>query len=254
MLKSLYIDLYKNNSEAMMMWYTIIILFISELPVIIFTILDYIKLEKLQQYRIRYNRKRIYPNNMELWDGICEFSKCFCLILLPLSMFGICMYNYLGLKLYNMDVDFSYMEISVDIVLVLLMSEVLFYGMHRIFHIPFLYKHIHKHHHKYKEPFALINHYLHPVETVLFFIPPVLPGIILNTHIVTMWITAIMMNWNGIFIHSGYDIRMFWLSKDKKKIILPGILEHDLHHKYFNYNYGATFLFMDYIFGTYRSN
>ena len=46
MLKSLYINLYKNNSEAMLMWYTIIILFISELPVFIFTILDYENIKK----------------------------------------------------------------------------------------------------------------------------------------------------------------------------------------------------------------
>ena len=33
----------------------------------------------------------------------------------------------------------------------------------------------------------------------------------------------------------------------------PYILEHDIHHKYFNYNYGSMFIFMDKLCGTYKT-
>ena len=64
-----------------------------------------------------------------------------------------------------------------------------------------------------------------------------------------MWITAIILNWNGILIHSGYHF-----SNNKYlNYIMPSVREHDLHHKLYNCNFGSTFTFMDRLFGTYKT-
>ena len=135
-----------------------------------------------------------------------------------------------------------------NIIFILIGSDILFYILHRTMHTPYLYKKFHKIHHTYKEPFALTNHYLDSTELILFFIPPVIPCIIINTHIYIMWISIILLNWNGIFIHSGYNFTNKYL-----KYFTPAIIEHDIHHKLFNYNFGATFTFMDKLFGTYKN-
>lgn len=247
----MYNYLYDNYSNEIIMYFTLIILFIADLPLIFFTILDIYQFKFFDKYRITYNSYRNYPNKNEIIDGIKHsLFSLFCIII-PVSSIGIFFSNYIRYFPYNMDRELpDYFICFGHLIFILILSDILFYGLHRLMHTPYLYKKFHKIHHKYKEPFALTNHYIHPFELILFFIPPIIPGIILNTHISIMWISAILMNWSGIIIHSGYDLKKI----PYIKYITPCILEHDCHHKYFNYNFGATFNFVDKLLGTHKIN
>ena len=230
------------------MYLTIIVLFIADLPLIFFTLLDILQLKCLDKYRINYNNIRQYPTKKEIKDGIIKSFISFFGIILPISIIGITIGNYLHIYPYNMSRELPNIYICLfHIISIFIMSDILFYIFHRIMHIPILYKNIHKIHHNYKQTFALVNHYLHPVETIIFFFPAIIPSIILQSHIMIMWFCAIIMNWNGIIIHSGYNF-----SIKIKNIQFPAILEHDKHHMYFNYNYGAMLPFMDKLCGTYK--
>ena len=252
----MYSYIYNNFSKNEIMFMTIPILFIANLPLIFFTILDIYQFSYFSKLRICYNSFRKYPTQIEIRDGIIESSKGFFGIIIPISFIGIAFANYRGIYLYDMSNNLPNIYIALlQIFLILFMSDILFYSLHRLMHTKYLYSKFHKFHHTYKEPFALTNHYVDPFELILFFIPPMVPPILLNTHITVMWLCTIIMNWNGIIIHSGYNFTFFKLTyKINKKIFtfeFPCIKEHDHHHKYFNYNFGATFPFMDQLMGTY---
>lgn len=244
----MYSYLYDNYNKNDIMYFTLIILLIADLPLIFFTILDILQFTCLDKYRINYNNIRKYPTKTELKDGLIESCKSFFGIILPISFIGIFCGNTLQIYPYNMSRELPNILVCLfHIICIFIMSDILFYIFHRTMHIPFLYKNIHKVHHKYKETFALVNHYLHPLETIIFFFPAIIPPLILQSHITIMWFCAIIMNWNGIIIHSGYDF-----SIKIGTLQLPAINEHDKHHMYFNYNYGAMLPFMDKLCGTYK--
>ena len=61
------------------------------------------------------------------------------------------------------------------------LEDILFTLGHKLLHTPFLYKHVHKWHHKYTQPVGICAFYAHPIEIVIFnnlafFIPMVLLG------------------------------------------------------------------------------
>ena len=123
-----------------------------------------------------------------------------------------------------------------DFVLSLLMREAMFYYVHRLLHeLPWLYRKIHKKHHRFVAPVALAAQYAHPVEHIFAnTLPITLPPQILGSHILTFWAFLAYELFGTATVHSGYDFvgRM-----------------HDLHHEKFNLNYGSIGLF-DYLHGT----
>ncbi|KAF7716820.1 Uncharacterized protein PECH_008202 [Penicillium ucsense] len=125
-----------------------------------------------------------------------------------------------------------------DIAISLVLRETLFYYSHRLLHVPFLYRQIHKKHHKFTAPIALAAQFAHPVEQIFANALPIsLPPQLLHSHILTFWVYLAWELFNTATVHSGYD---FFHNKARM---------HDLHHEKFNLNYGSIGLF-DWLHGT----
>jgi len=123
--------------------------------------------------------------------------------------------------------------------LFLCLTEVWFYHVHRAFHVnKRLYALVHKVHHTWQAPVAIVGTYAHPVEHVGCNMASILVGPLLcGAHPVTAWAYTLVFAIGAYGHHCGYwtdDLGM-----------------HDLHHEAFNVNYGNAHI-LDYLYGTYR--
>ncbi|KAM7350130.1 fatty acid hydroxylase domain-containing protein 2-like [Cochliomyia hominivorax] len=126
------------------------------------------------------------------------------------------------------------------------LEEALFYYVHRLLHHRSIYKYFHKKHHEWTAPIAAMTFYCHPVEHILSNFGPIafLTGL-LRVHVVVCWTFTIMAIVNSMTDHTGYYFP-FPLSKDS-------VLFHDYHHAKFNYNFGV-FGWLDKLHGTYKDS
>eukprot|EP01027_Heterolobosea_sp_BB2_P019429 GEZU01027269.1.p2 GENE.GEZU01027269.1~~GEZU01027269.1.p2 ORF type:complete len:171 (+),score=24.25 GEZU01027269.1:371-883(+) len=95
--------------------------------------------------------------------------------------------------------------IIIQLFLLMLAEDLLFYFSHRLLHTPFLYRHVHHVHHRTTNTFSLASEYAHPVEIVFSnILPVVLPAYLLRVHLFTylLWIAVMLVE--TTIAHCGY--------------------------------------------------
>ena len=131
------------------------------------------------------------------------------------------------------------------------------YWAHRLFHIGWFYKNIHKQHHRYAAPFGLAAEYAHPAEVMALGFGTIgFPIIYAYTslhfdlpelHLFTIIVWIVLRLYQAVDSHSGYDFPWslhHWLP------FWAGAEHHDLHHHYFIGNYASSFRWWDYVLDT----
>ena len=81
---------------------------------------------------------------------------------------------------------------------------------------------------------------MHPVEHLLYFSPFVLWWIV-PVHPIVIIVTGLYQALNPAVSHSGFE----YLRLGDKLKVSAGDWYHQLHHRYFNLNYGNKFLPID---------
>ena len=99
----MYNYIYDNYSNEQIMYFTLFILFIADLPIIFFTFLDIYKFNFLNKYRINYNCYRKYPNKLEIIDGAKHSLYNLFAIIIPITTIGIFIANYINYFPYKMN-------------------------------------------------------------------------------------------------------------------------------------------------------
>ena len=122
-----------------------------------------------------------------------------------------------------------------------------FYMVHRLLHIRFLYERVHSLHHRNINigPFSGIS--MHPIEHVLYF-SSVLIHVVVPTHPVHILFHLYSLSLGATFGHSGFDAL---LVKNKRRLAI-GHFHHQLHHRYFDCNYGSVDMPWDKWLGTFH--
>lgn len=109
-----------------------------------------------------------------------------------------------------------------DVVLYYIVHDKIFWIIHRIIHLPLIYK-IHKQHHSTFGTIAVSCFYMSVVDAVLeLFVPFILPVLIINGSKIATIVWSIIAITNTFTAHSGY-----------------GILDHYNHHSKQNVNYSV---------------
>ncbi len=131
--------------------------------------------------------------------------------------------------------------------LVPIWHEFHFYCIHRLIHIPVLYKYVHSVHHRSVNPSPWSSLSMHPVEQALYFSSSLL-HLLLPSHPLIALYQLNFAGMGAIVGHIGFD-RI--LTGDDKAMDTHAYV-HYLHHKYFEVNYGDGSVPLDRIFGSWH--
>jgi Delta7-sterol 5-desaturase len=132
----------------------------------------------------------------------------------------------------------------------LIIHDTYFYWTHRIMHHPRLFKIMHLVHHRSTNPSPWASFAFHPLEavvesgvlTVLVFIIPMHPLAILAF--------LLIMTAENVMGHLGYEFFPERLTRSPMGKWLNTSTNHNMHHRYFDGNYGLYFRWWDVWMGT----
>ena len=119
----------------------------------------------------------------------------------------------------------------------IVLTDIFFFFSHYMMHSKWFFKHIHSQHHKYNIPIAAGALYAHPFEHIFVnLFSAVTPMFVVSAdpQVAVLW--TILASVNTVVSHSETE-------KDNN---------HGLHHRFYNCNYGAGFMLMDRVVGTYK--
>lgn len=132
-------------------------------------------------------------------------------------------------------------------VLIPIWSSFHFYWVHRLLHWPPLYKMAHSLHHRNINvgPWSGIS--MHPIEHALFY-TNFLIHLVVPTHPLHVMFHGYVQSTHPVFSHSGFENLVV---KENPQLRM-GVFFHQLHHRYFECNYGTVEMPWDRWFGSYH--
>ncbi|ORX35986.1 C-4 methylsterol oxidase [Kockovaella imperatae] len=195
------------------------------------------------------------PSHAEYMHCLKTVLAIHFLIELPLifAFHPIC--EYFGMATY--EIPFSPVwKMAAQIAFFFVFEDTFHYWAHRWLHTPFMYKRVHKMHHKYQVPFGLAAEYAHPIETLILSQGTISGPFVYclfapkhSLHILTVYVWIALRLAQAIDAHSGFDFPWslrqfmpFWAGADY----------HDSHHAVFKGNYATSFRWWDQMMGTDR--
>lgn len=122
-----------------------------------------------------------------------------------------------------------------------------FYWIHRLLHVPPLYRHVHALHHRNINVGPWSGLSMHPVEHVIY-LGSVLIHWIVAAHPVHILFHLQYYTLTAVTTHSGFE---GLLVRDANRLKL-GTFHHQLHHRYFECNYGSLEIPWDRFFGSFH--
>ena len=121
------------------------------------------------------------------------------------------------------------------------------YYSHRFLHGRWLFKHVHRWHHRYTAPVIFTTTAVHPLEFLVFQAFVMLPAVIVPVHWAVYVGVVLYTYLIGMIDHSGIVVR--WPLP-----LHPGNAFHDEHHVFFHCNYGHHTQLFDRLHGTIRKD
>jgi len=149
--------------------------------------------------------------------------------------------------IYYKFAQYGYLWTILELPVVFLLTDYITYWLHRIYHLPYLYKHFHKLHHTYKQPTAFSVTAIHPIEFLNIQCIYIMPMFLIPIHAVTYCGMLGYIYYHGIIDHSGITFKKLWFQPWQ-----PDCIFHDNHHQYFHVNFGFNVELWDRIHGTMR--
>lgn len=137
-----------------------------------------------------------------------------------------------------------------SILLMLVLQDTYFYWSHRMMHHRTLFKSFHLIHHKSTNPSPWASYAFHPLEGIVeaCVIFPIVLLIPFHRSALIVFLTITIIH--NVYVHLGYEIlpKRFHLHPIGRWINTS--VNHNMHHRDFNSNYGLYFLFWDRWLGT----
>jgi sterol desaturase/sphingolipid hydroxylase (fatty acid hydroxylase superfamily) len=142
--------------------------------------------------------------------------------------------------------EHPYYLVAVALVIPII-HEAHFYVIHRLIHVPFLYKHVHSVHHNSVNPSPYSSLSMHPVELLLYLGMAFWHLIIPSNPLLALY-QLHRAGFGAIPGHIGFDR----IEVGQETGVDTHAYIHYLHHKYFEVNYGDGLVPFDKWFGTFH--
>lgn len=182
----------------------------------------------------------------------------------------IASYTYNGgtyQRVYYEPLQYGWAWLFLQVPVVFIYQDYAMYWMHRMYHIPFMYKHFHKMHHKYKQPTAFSVTALHPVEIIHMQLVMAMPLFVIPVHWgefswwwvlcylfflksyytlllfgfpVMFYAVGMYVFYHSILDHSGIAFKAHWWQPWQ-----PDAIFHDNHHQYTHVNFSFNMSIWD---------
>jgi methylsterol monooxygenase len=148
-------------------------------------------------------------------------------------------------------IEKTYFIMFKKVIITYVISQIVFFFTHIMFHTKFMYKHFHYVHHQIDQPFSISANYSHPVEFIFSNLPTIMTGVILTemSWVLTCFCWLPIITIESMLEHSGY--KLVYNSKLFGEIVLFDPSHHDKHHKLKMYNY-SSYEFVDKFFKTFK--
>jgi sterol desaturase/sphingolipid hydroxylase (fatty acid hydroxylase superfamily) len=122
-----------------------------------------------------------------------------------------------------------------------------FYLIHRMIHIPVLYKWVHSVHHNSVNPSPWSSLSMHPVEHLLYFSGSLI-HLVIHSHPLLAIYHLHLAGFGAVVGHVGFDK----IETSEQRGVDTHSFVHYLHHKYFEVNYADGLIPLDRWFGTWH--
>ena len=206
--------------------------------------------------RNRWHRKKIQFVFPSASDYRREISYSFITILIfvgvGLIVFATPLRHY-NLRYQNIS-DHSWGYWVFSVVAMIFLHDTYFYWLHRAMHHPRVFKILHLVHHKSTNPSPWASYAFHPLEGVVeaSIIFPI--AFLIPFHSTALLAFLLFMMAYNVYGHLGFELFPKRFNKHPIGKWLNTSVNHNLHHKHFNGNYGLYFLFWDRWLGTIRED
>jgi sterol desaturase/sphingolipid hydroxylase (fatty acid hydroxylase superfamily) len=207
-----------------------------------YALLDVLKPSLARQRKIQASK---YPSRRDVARACLSHIMSSLFVVLPLLLAGGTVLRRVGV--YRDRELPSRLALLVQLAYFLVVEDYLNYWLHRMLHLPWLYKNVHSVHHEFTSPFALMSAHAHPAETLILSIPTFAGPAMTGCHMYTLFVWQIVRLYEAIDIHSGYELP--WSLKS----FFPsyaGSDHHDFHHYMHSGNFASIFVWCDKLYGT----
>jgi Delta7-sterol 5-desaturase len=150
---------------------------------------------------------------------------------------------------YDID-QYSTGYFILSIIMMIVLHDTYFYWTHRLMHRRSIYKLAHKVHHLSMNPSPWAAMAFHPVEAVIEAGVIVIIPLVFPVHPLAIGLFLLFMMIYNVYGHLGYELYPKGFSKSWIGKWINTSVNHNLHHQFFNGNYGLYFLFWDRMMGT----
>eukprot|EP00123_Amoebidium_parasiticum_P011881 comp20962_c0_seq1/m.28048 comp20962_c0_seq1/g.28048 ORF comp20962_c0_seq1/g.28048 comp20962_c0_seq1/m.28048 type:complete len:288 (-) comp20962_c0_seq1:620-1483(-) len=151
-------------------------------------------------------------------------------------------------QLYHNVSDYGVPYLILSCFMFLMFIDCGIYWVHRGLHIPYIYKNVHKPHHKWLVPTPFASHAFHFLDGFAQSSPYHIAAFLFPIHKWAYLGLFIFVNVWTVSIHDGVNSIPDWLQE-----YINGSAHHADHHLYYNYNHGQFFTLWDRIGGTHRN-
>jgi Delta7-sterol 5-desaturase len=141
-----------------------------------------------------------------------------------------------------------------SLVLLLITHDTYFYWTHRAMHSKWSMKYVHRVHHQSTNPSPWAAFAFHPLEAIGEAGILLVAVFLFPVHMITIMAFMFFMTVYSVYGHLGWELypknfHRTWIGKWVNTSV-----NHNLHHKRFDGNYGLYFLFWDRVMGTLRAD